>query len=55
MIYADGAGSGAAVVDLLDSLTFGGTKLTATASELNLMDGGTSALELQQLPQVMAS
>jgi len=43
LIYADGAGSGAAVVDLLDSLTFGGTKLTATASELNLMDGGTSA------------
>ena len=43
LIYADGAGSGAAVVDLLDSLTFGGTKLTATAAELNLMDGGTSA------------
>jgi hypothetical protein len=43
LIYADGAGSGAAVIDLLDSLTFGGTKLTATAAELNLMDGGTSA------------
>jgi len=43
LIYADGAGSGAAVIDLLDSLTFGGTKLTATAAELNLMDGDTSA------------
>ncbi len=42
-IYADGAGSGAAVVDLNDSLAFGGTKLTSTATELNLMDGGTSA------------
>ena len=43
LIYADGAGSGAAVVDLLDSLTFGGTKLTATAGELNIMDGDTSS------------
>jgi len=42
-IYADGAGSGAAVVDLNDSLAFGGTKLTSTATELNLMYGGTSA------------
>jgi len=42
-IYADGAGSGAAVVDLNVSLAFGGTKLTSTVTELNLMDGGTSA------------
>jgi hypothetical protein len=42
-IYADGAGSGAAVIDLNDSLSIGGTKLTSTATELNLMDGGTSA------------
>ena len=43
LIYADGAGSGAAVVDLLNSLSFGGTRLVATAAELNLMDGGTTA------------
>ena len=43
IIYADGAGSGAAVTDLLDGLSFGGTKVTSTATELNLMDGGTSA------------
>ena len=42
LIFADGAGSGAKVTDLLDGFAFGGTKLTATASELNLMDGGTS-------------
>ena len=43
LIYADGAGSGAAVVDLLDSLAFGGTKLTSTTAELNIVDGDTSA------------
>jgi len=43
LIFADGAGSGAAVTDLLDGLAFGGTKVTSTATELNLMDGGTSA------------
>jgi len=43
LIFADGAGSGAAVIDLLDGLAFGGTKVTSTATELNLMDGGTSA------------
>tara|TARA_R100001224_G_scaffold101513_1_gene73107 strand:- start:4098 stop:4994 length:897 start_codon:yes stop_codon:yes gene_type:complete len=43
LIFADGAGSGAAVTDLLDGLSFGGTKVTSTATELNLMDGGTSA------------
>jgi len=43
LIFADGAGSGASVTDLLDGLAFGGTKVTSTATELNLMDGGTSA------------
>jgi len=43
LIFADGAGSGAAVTDLLDGLAFGGTKVTSTATEINLMDGGTSA------------
>ena len=43
LIFADGAGSGAKVTDLLDGFAFGGTKVTATGAELNLMDGGTSA------------
>ena len=48
IIYADGAGSGAAVIDVTDaldiaSLRLGGTAITSTAAELNLMDGGTSA------------
>jgi len=43
LIFADGAGSGATVTDLLDGFAFGGTKVTSTAAELNLMDGGTSA------------
>ena len=48
IIYADGAGSGAAVIDVTDaldiaSLRLGGTAVTSTAAELNLMDGGTSA------------
>ena len=43
LIFADGAGSGAKVTDLLDGFAFGGTKITSTAAELNLMDGGTSA------------
>ena len=48
IIYCDGAGSGAAVVDVTDSLDLsslklGGTALTATGAELNIMDGGTSA------------
>ena len=48
IIFADGAGSGAAVTDVTNaldiaSLRLGGTTLTATAAELNLMDGGTSA------------
>ena len=48
IIYADGAGSGAAVIDVTDALDIGtlrlgGTAITSTAAELNLMDGGTSA------------
>jgi hypothetical protein len=48
IIFADGAGSGAAVTDVTNaldiaSLRLGGTAVTATAAELNLMDGGTSA------------
>ena len=42
LIFADGAGSGAKVTDLLESLSIAGTKLTSTAAELNLMDGDTS-------------
>jgi hypothetical protein len=47
MIYADGAGSGAAVVDLtanidVESLRLDGTAITSTAAELNILDGVTS-------------
>jgi len=47
IIYSDGAGSGAAVVDLTDSLDLGslilaGTAVTATGAELNIMDGVTA-------------
>jgi len=43
-IYADGGGdANAKVVDLLNGITFGNTKLTATATELNIIDGDTSA------------
>ena len=48
IIFADGAGSGAAVTDVTDALDvatlrLGGTAITSTAAELNIMDGGTSA------------
>jgi hypothetical protein len=48
IIFADGAGSGAAIIDVTDALDIGtlrlgGTAITSTATELNLMDGGTSA------------
>ena len=48
IIYADGAGSGAAVVDVTDkldilNLRLNGTAVTSTAAELNILDGGTSA------------
>ena len=47
IIYCDGAGSGAAVVDITGSLDLGelvvaGTTVTATGVELNIMDGVTS-------------
>jgi len=47
MIYADGAGSGAAVVDLtasidVSALRLAGTAITSTAAELNILDGVTS-------------
>ena len=47
IIYCDGAGSGAAVVDITGSLDLGslivaGTAVTATGAELNIMDGVTS-------------
>jgi hypothetical protein len=47
IIYADGAGAGAAVVDItgaldLGSLIIAGTAVTATAAELNILDGVTS-------------
>ena len=47
IIYCDGAGSGAAVVDLtgsldLASLIVAGVTVTATGAELNIMDGVTA-------------
>tara|TARA_R110000796_G_scaffold98493_2_gene205974 strand:- start:2729 stop:3595 length:867 start_codon:yes stop_codon:yes gene_type:complete len=48
IIYSDGAGSGAAVVDITGSLDLGslvidGVAVTSTASELNILDGVTSS------------
>jgi len=54
-VYANGAGSGAAVVDLTGVLSIGtlnlnGTAVTATAAELNILDGATvSTAELNIL------
>ena len=47
IIYCDGAGSGAAVVDItgsldLGALIVGGVTVTSTAAELNILDGVTS-------------
>ena len=47
IIFADGAGSGAAVTDVTDALDvatlrLGGTAVTSTADELNILDGVTS-------------
>jgi hypothetical protein len=44
IIYADGAGSGAAVNDFTNllSIGLGGTAITSTAAELNLLDGVTA-------------
>ena len=45
VIYADGAGTGAAVVDFTNFLSIGlaGTAVTSTAAELNILDGVTSS------------
>ena len=43
LIFADGAGSGATVTDLLDGFSSGGTKVTSTGAELSILDGDTSA------------
>ncbi len=43
LIFADGAGAGAKVTDLLDGMSFGGTKVASTATEINdSTDGSTS-------------
>jgi hypothetical protein len=61
IIYCDGAGSGAAVVDItgsldLGSLILGGTTVTATAAELNIMNGVTATTaELNVLDGVTAT
>jgi hypothetical protein len=45
LIYADGAGSSnAKVVDLLNGITFGNTKLTATATEINTSTDGSTTV-----------
>ena len=48
IIFADGSGSGASVVDLMQNmdvngLRVSGTAVTSTATELNIVDGDTSA------------
>jgi len=61
IIYCDGAGSGAAVVDITGSLDLGslilnGTAVTATAAELNILDGVTATTaELNILDGVTAT
>lgn len=55
IIYCDGAGSGAAVVDITGSLDLGslilaGTTITSTGAELNILDGVTAtAAEINKL------
>ena len=61
IIYCDGTGSGAAVVDItgsldLGALIIGGTTVTATAAELNILDGVTATTaELNILDGVTAT
>ena len=67
IVYCDGAGAGAAVTDLTENLSLSGevnvttfsidgTEVTATANELNILDGVTaSAAELNILDGVTAS
>ena len=61
IIFCDGAGSGAVVTDVtgsldLGSLIIGGTTVTATGAELNILDGVTSTTaELNILDGVTAT
>jgi len=61
IVYCDGAGGGAAVTDLTENLAVGslilyGVEITASASELNILDGVTaSTAELNILDGVTAS
>ena len=61
IIYCDGTGSGASVVDVtgsldLGALIIGGTTVTATAAELNILDGVTATTaELNILDGVTAT
>ena len=58
IIYADGAGSGAAITDFTNLLSIGlsGTAITSTAAELNILDGVTSTTaELNKLDGVTAT
>tara|TARA_R110000850_G_scaffold266434_1_gene396751 strand:+ start:845 stop:2134 length:1290 start_codon:yes stop_codon:yes gene_type:complete len=61
VIYCDGAGSGAAVVDVtavleLTQLILGGTLVTSTGAELNILDGVTaSTTELNILDGVTST
>lgn len=44
LIFADGAGSGAKVTDLLDGFAFGGTKIASTATEINTSTDGSTTV-----------
>ena len=44
LIFADGAGSGAKVTDLLDGVSFGGVKVGSTATEINSSTDGSTAV-----------
>jgi hypothetical protein len=61
IIYCDGAGSGAVVTDVtgsldLGSLSIGGTAVTSTSAELNILDGVTATTaELNILDGVTAT
>ena len=44
LIFADGAGSGAKVTDLLDGFAFGGTKVASTATEINSSTDGSTTV-----------
>ena len=44
LIFADGAGSGAKVTDLLDGFAFGGTKIASTATEINSSTDGSTTV-----------